>query len=90
MVCLGIDRLDACERRGIDGLSESSIYHDTYICTRAGGLGEAVDVLLDKGKRIGIWAPRKTLHMALHKCVRSLVGRWVVGRGVVCWFGWPA
>ena len=33
----------------------------------AGGLAEAVDALLDRKKRLGIWAPRKTWHMALHK-----------------------
>lgn len=34
---------------------------------RLGGLAEAVDALLDKGTRLGIWAPRKAIHMALHK-----------------------
>lgn len=40
----------------------------------AGGLGEAVDTLLDKGTRLGIWAPRKALHMALHKWVEGGIG----------------
>lgn len=28
-----------------------------------------MDALLDRSKRLGIWAPRKTLHMALLKYV---------------------
>lgn len=34
---------------------------------RVDGLGEAVDLWLEKKKRMGLWAARKTLHMALHK-----------------------
>ena len=43
---------------------------------RVDGLGDAVDFLLEKKKRIGMWAQRKTLHIALHKCVceRGRVG----------------
>jgi len=44
---------------------------------RVDGLADAVDLLLEKRKRMGMWAQRKTLHIALHKCVceRGRVGR---------------
>lgn len=34
---------------------------------RVDGLADAVDLLLEKRKRMGMWAQRKTLHIALHK-----------------------
>jgi len=34
---------------------------------RVDGMGEAVDLWLEKKKRMGLWAQRKTLHLALHK-----------------------
>ncbi|EKU22336.1 hypothetical protein NGA_0442502 [Nannochloropsis gaditana CCMP526] len=34
---------------------------------RLDGLGEAVDALLAREKRLGLWAQRKMLHMALHR-----------------------
>ena len=42
----------------------------TYKRTSTDAMAEGIDALLNRKNRLGIWAQRRLLHMALHKYVR--------------------